>query len=78
MALAPPADAAATSLEVVPQLIERLGLHTIVHAALGEHQLTCLFNGDPSIATGAPLTVHMPTSQFHLFDAQGTAVPRST
>ncbi len=63
----------ALAMSVVPRSIERLGLHTIVHAEQDGRVLTCLFNGDPSIGADAPLGVHVPMAQIHLFDAAGMA-----
>ncbi len=63
----------ALGLSVTPRTIERLGLHTIVYAEQGGRPLTCLFNGDPSIGADAPLGVHVPMTQIHLFDAAGMA-----
>lgn len=72
IATAAPADPA-LSLSITPRTVERLGLHTIVHGELGGRPLTCLFNGDPAIAADAPLGIHVPLGQIHLFDAAGQA-----
>jgi multiple sugar transport system ATP-binding protein len=67
---APPAGPA-LSLTVRPGLIERLGLHTIVHADLAGQAMICLFNGDAPVAEGQPLVVHAGVNDIHLFDADG-------
>ncbi len=63
----------ALTLSITPRTVERLGLHTIVYGEQGGRTLTSLFNGDPAIAADAPLSVHVPLKQIHLFDAAGQA-----
>ncbi len=57
--------------EIMPQSVERLGLHTIVHGEAGGQSLTALFNGDPEVPVGAALTVSAPRERLHLFDKDG-------
>ncbi len=61
------------TLSITPRTVERLGLHTIVYGEQGGRTLTALFNGDPAISADAPLGVHVPLKQIHLFDAAGHA-----
>ncbi len=63
----------ALALTLTPRTVERLGLHTIVYGELGSRKLTALFNGDPAIAADAPLAIHVPLTEIHLFDAAGQA-----
>jgi multiple sugar transport system ATP-binding protein len=63
------------TLRLTPTLIERLGIHTIAYAPLpGGANFTALFDGEPAIAEGAPLTVGIDPAQAHLFDAAGNTV----
>jgi multiple sugar transport system ATP-binding protein len=59
------------SFRMTPETVERLGLHTIVHAPVGAKTFTALFNGDPRMARGSTLDVSVPLSQIHLFDRNG-------
>ena len=61
------------ALTVIPHTVERLGLHVIVYAEFAGTALTCLFGGDPSLPEGEALTVHIPLSDIHVFDAAGIA-----
>ncbi|GLQ11584.1 sugar ABC transporter ATP-binding protein [Devosia yakushimensis] len=61
----------AVKLTVVPHTVERLGLHTIIHAALGSHAITALLNGDPPIKADVPLDLYAAIEQLHLFDGDG-------
>ncbi|HTN62785.1 MAG TPA: ABC transporter ATP-binding protein, partial [Devosia sp.] len=61
----------AIKLVVVPHTVERLGLHTIVHATLGGHAITALLNGDPPIEVNTPLELYAAIAQLHLFDGEG-------
>jgi len=61
------------ALSVIPHTVERLGLHVIVYAQFSGAALTCLFGGDPSLPEGEALTVHIPLSDIHAFDAAGNA-----
>jgi multiple sugar transport system ATP-binding protein len=58
-------------LTLAPRAVERLGLHTIIHGALGPHAVTALLNGDPPIVVDAPLDLHVAIDQLHLFDNEG-------
>jgi multiple sugar transport system ATP-binding protein len=60
-------------MSVTPHTVERLGLHVIVYAEFAGTTLTCLFGGDPSLPEGEALTVHIPLSDIHVFDAAGNA-----
>ena len=61
----------AVKLTVVPHTVERLGLHTIIHAALGGQAITALLNGDPPIQANLPLDLYAGVDQLHLFDSEG-------
>jgi multiple sugar transport system ATP-binding protein len=63
------------TLSVTPNIIERLGIHTIAYSSLpsGEN-FTCLFEGDPEINEGAAFSVGLDPADCHLFDARGEAV----
>jgi multiple sugar transport system ATP-binding protein len=62
-------------LTLVPNIIERLGIHTITYAVLpsGEN-FTGLFEGDPDVAEGKAFTVGIDPTLCHLFDAEGKAI----
>ena len=61
----------AVRLTVLPRAVERLGLHTIIHATLGPHAVTALLNGDPPIEVDAPLDLYAAIGQLHLFNSEG-------
>ena len=62
-------------LELTPTLIERLGIHTIAYAPLATgQQFTALFDGEPDVAEGRPLTIGVDPGLVHLFDGNGQAI----
>jgi multiple sugar transport system ATP-binding protein len=67
----PMAGASNIKLTVLPHTVERLGLHTIIHASLGGHAITALLNGDPPIEANVPLDLYAAIGQLHLFDTEG-------
>jgi multiple sugar transport system ATP-binding protein len=63
------------SLELTPGLIERLGIHSIAYSPLASGgNFTALFEGEPPIAEGEPMTIGLDPAQVHLFDAEGRAI----
>ena len=63
------------NLDMTPNLVERLGIHSIAYAPLANGEsFTALFEGEPVIGEGAPMTVGVDPAQVHLFDADGRAV----
>jgi multiple sugar transport system ATP-binding protein len=61
----------AVKLRAIPHTVERLGLHTIIHAASANHPVTALLNGDPAIPVDQNLDLYVAVDQLHLFDADG-------
>ncbi|MGL4311918.1 MAG: ABC transporter ATP-binding protein [Paracoccaceae bacterium] len=60
-----------------PNLIERLGIHTITYSSLvGTDTFIGLFEGKPDLAEGREARVSIDPANIHLFDAQGLAIPR--
>jgi multiple sugar transport system ATP-binding protein len=63
------------TLELLPGLIERLGIHTIAYAPLADGEsFTALFEGEPDIGEGRPLTIGVDPAQVHLFDSEGRSI----
>jgi len=63
------------SLDVVPNIVEHLGIHTIAYSALpGGEPFIGLFEGDPKIEDGDKLALGFSIADVHLFDAAGLAV----
>ncbi|KQT41928.1 sugar ABC transporter ATP-binding protein [Devosia sp. Leaf420] len=56
---------------VVPEAVERLGLHTIVHAGEEGRPFTALFNGDPKLRAGEAINVSVDGASVKVFDADG-------
>lgn len=66
---------AAFVLDLVPGLIERLGIHTIAYAPLpGGESFTALFDGEPAVAAGQGLRIGIDPGAVHLFDTAGAAI----
>ena len=64
-------------LSLTPTLIERLGIHTIAYSPLEREAgetFTALFDGEPDIEVGQPVSITIDPAQVHLFDAAGRAV----
>ncbi|UYN99185.1 MAG: sn-glycerol-3-phosphate ABC transporter ATP-binding protein UgpC [Devosia sp.] len=63
------------TIETVPNIVEQLGIHTITYSTLpaGE-SFTGLFEGNPDVVDGKPVTLGFNTDKVHLFDAKGLAV----
>jgi multiple sugar transport system ATP-binding protein len=63
------------SIEIVPNIVEHLGIHTIGYAVLpGGENFIGLFEGNPEIEDSKPLRLSFSISDVHLFDAKGLAV----
>ena len=63
------------TLEITPNIVEHLGIHTIAYATLpGGEPFIGLFEGDPSIEDGKALDMGFSVAHAHLFDARGLAV----
>jgi multiple sugar transport system ATP-binding protein len=63
------------SIEIMPRIIEHLGIHTIVYADLASgEQFTSLFEGDTDASEGKPMRLGWSPSHVHLFDKDGIAV----
>ncbi|MDR3471184.1 MAG: ABC transporter ATP-binding protein [Devosia sp.] len=63
------------TLKLTPNLIERLGIHTIAYAPLETvGMFTSLFDGEPAMAAGEPFDIGIDPAQVHLFDADGRSV----
>ncbi len=56
--------------------VETLGHATYAYLTYGEIALTALFPGEARPTAGEVMTMKVPASQAHLFDADGTAFPR--
>ncbi|SDF96768.1 ABC transporter ATP-binding protein [Alloyangia pacifica] len=65
------------SIEVVPTVVERLGVNTVAYAEL-EHvgTVSALLPGASEVAPEVPATLSFVAADCHLFDAEGTALPR--
>jgi len=65
------------TLTLTPAIVERLGIHTIAYSPLpsGEN-FTSLFEGNPTIEEGKPLSIGVDPTNCHLFTADGTALSR--
>jgi multiple sugar transport system ATP-binding protein len=64
-------------LTLTPNIIERLGIHTVTYAPLpnGENFIA-LFEGDPAIGEDEALSVSIDPNDCHLFGADGLAIAR--
>jgi multiple sugar transport system ATP-binding protein len=63
------------TLQLTPNIVERLGIHTITYSALPSGEpFTGLFEGDPQVAEGVPFSVGIDPDKSYLFDAGGKAV----
>ncbi|MDO1582668.1 ABC transporter ATP-binding protein [Rhizobium oryzicola] len=71
--IGPPDSREFFSFQLVPQVLERLGVHLIAHAQLSAQSVTCLFDGDPTVIVGQPMTVHVAAHQVRIFDDTGAA-----
>jgi len=69
--------AAPFTLTLTPNIIERLGIHTIAYSAQpsGENFIS-LFEGNPTIEDGKPIAIGIDPAQCHLFTADGKALSR--
>jgi multiple sugar transport system ATP-binding protein len=63
------------SLLITPHIVEHLGIHSVAYAQLpaGENFIG-LFEGNPNLPEGAPVSLSFDLAQVHLFDANGQAV----
>ncbi|OAJ54193.1 ABC transporter [Paraburkholderia ginsengiterrae] len=66
------------SIQCVTVLSERLGEHSYIHADHAAGPLVAKAPGDTPIVPGEHISVHVPPSACHLFDAEGVALRRST
>ena len=66
------------SIEAVPNVIERLGIHTVAYAPVeGDERPFCaLLEGAAPARIGQAMTMGFHASDCHLFDADGTAFAR--
>jgi multiple sugar transport system ATP-binding protein len=63
------------TLQVTPNIIERLGIHTISYSTLASgDSFTGLFEGGPEIAEGKPIDIGIDPGTCHLFSAGGQAI----
>jgi len=66
-------------LDIVPSVIEQLGLHTLVYTALDGGKATsfcCLLPGNARVAEGLAMSIGIDGADCHLFDAEGHAFER--
>ncbi|MFY0621081.1 MAG: sn-glycerol-3-phosphate ABC transporter ATP-binding protein UgpC [Pelagimonas sp.] len=71
------AGAAEACLTMAPEVIERLGNQTVLHGNIaGAGQISAVVPGNLPIALDAPMDLGFDGLQAHLFDAEGTALPR--
>ncbi|WP_297107461.1 sn-glycerol-3-phosphate ABC transporter ATP-binding protein UgpC [uncultured Devosia sp.] len=62
-------------IEITPNIVEHLGIHTIGYAILpGGENFIGLFEGNPDLEDGKPMKVGFDIDQAHLFDSRGLAV----
>ncbi|WP_108460480.1 ABC transporter ATP-binding protein [Devosia naphthalenivorans] len=63
------------TLDITPRIVEHLGIHTVLYSTLpaGEN-FVGLFEGDPKVSDGQPVTLGFTRDQVHLFDSAGKAV----
>ncbi|MBE9637352.1 ABC transporter ATP-binding protein [Salipiger mangrovisoli] len=65
------------SIDVVPTVVERLGVNTVAYAELeGVGTVSALLPGASAVAPETPATLSFVAADCHLFDADGTALPR--
>ncbi|NMA97036.1 MAG: sn-glycerol-3-phosphate ABC transporter ATP-binding protein UgpC [Phyllobacteriaceae bacterium] len=63
------------SLDITPNIVEQLGIHTITYATLpGGENFIGLFEGNPDLVDGKEVRMGFDISKAHLFDANGLAV----
>ncbi|GHA24352.1 sugar ABC transporter ATP-binding protein [Devosia pacifica] len=63
------------SLSITPNLIEHLGIHTILYADVpGSEAFIALFEGEPGAEEGTPISIGFNKADVHLFDSSGQAV----
>jgi multiple sugar transport system ATP-binding protein len=63
------------SLTVTPNIVEQLGIHTIIYSTLpGGEAFTGLFEGNPDLVDGKPVRLGFSLGSVHLFDSKGLAV----
>jgi multiple sugar transport system ATP-binding protein len=65
-------------LQVMPTVIEHLGIHTLVYASVegSEETFTSLFHSMVPAKAGVPQTVGLKGRDCHLFDGEGMALER--
>ncbi len=69
--------AGAAALAMMPEVVERLGNQTVVHGNVpGSGEISAVVSGALPIAAGIEIMLGFEAHQAHLFDAQGTALPR--
>jgi multiple sugar transport system ATP-binding protein len=63
------------TIETTPNIVEQLGIHTITYSTLpGGESFIGLFEGNPDLVDGRPVTLSFGLDRAHLFDARGLAV----
>lgn len=70
---------AEASFDVVPNVVERLGIHTVTYSSLegSDHVFCSLLPGDAPARVGETLTMGANGSDCHLFREDGSAYERS-
>ncbi len=65
------------TVDVQPSVVERLGLHTVVYAALKDgSNFTCILPGSAPVKSDTTTPISINASDCHLFDANGQALER--
>ncbi|MCA0938565.1 sn-glycerol-3-phosphate ABC transporter ATP-binding protein UgpC [Salipiger pacificus] len=65
------------SIDVVPTVVERLGVNTVAYAELeGVGTISALLPGSSPVAPETPATLSFLAADCHLFDAEGMALTR--
>ncbi|KZM50104.1 sn-glycerol-3-phosphate ABC transporter ATP-binding protein UgpC [Labrenzia sp. OB1] len=65
--------------DIVPSVVERLGVNTIVYAsASGDAPFSAAFAGAAAVTVDTPATISFNAADCHLFDDKGEALERRT
>ncbi len=67
------------NLHITPNVIERLGIHTVVYATfdVGGDPVSCLLPGSAPLKIGESLAISLNAEDCHLFDPDGQAFRRT-
>ncbi|GGA94132.1 ABC transporter ATP-binding protein [Allosediminivita pacifica] len=66
------------AIEVIPSVVERLGVNTVAYAELKEvGTVSALLPGAAQVAPAVPATLSFSGADCHLFVAEGKALPRT-